>query len=114
MDIEDVYALIPQMQCEPGCMECCINFGIASRTSVEDERIKKFLRENGMNLKPSRGTTCSFLSEKGCSIYPVRPFTCRLFGTSPNYLCKKGARPVRLLHPDEEEDLFYFYRSNFF
>ncbi|HYA42720.1 MAG TPA: YkgJ family cysteine cluster protein [Syntrophobacteraceae bacterium] len=114
MDIEDLYALIPTMRCIPGCRECCIEFGVPSRTGIEDERIKSFLREHGMEMKHAVGTTCPYVCERGCAIYPVRPFTCRLYGASPNYLCKMGARPLDLLHPDEEADLLYRYQSNFF
>jgi Fe-S-cluster containining protein len=102
------------MECKPGCRECCVNFGVPSRTRLEDELIRGYLRERGMQFKQATGTTCPYVSDLGCTIYPVRPFTCRLYGTSPNYLCKLGARPLDLLHPDEEEDLFYHYRSNFF
>ena len=114
MDIEDIYSLIPDMLCKPGCKECCINFGVPSRTKVEDERIRSFLREHGMEMKQATGATCPYVSDIGCAIYPVRPFTCRLYGASPNYLCKVGARPLELLHPDEEADLFFRYRQNFF
>ncbi len=114
MEIEDVYALIPEMHCNEGCKKCCIDFGVPSRTRVEDDRIKAFLREKGMELKQASGKTCAYVSEQGCTIYPVRPFTCRLFGTSPNYLCMEGARPLRLLDPDEEAELFHHYQSNFF
>jgi len=114
MDIEDVYALIPEMQCRPGCKKCCIEFGVPSRTKAEDERIKAFLDEKGLKLKLAKNTTCPYVSDRGCEIYPVRPLTCRLFGTSPNYRCMEGAGPLRLLHPDEEEELFYHYRRNFF
>jgi Fe-S-cluster containining protein len=114
MDIEDIYALIPTMQCKPGCRECCIEFGVPSRTKIEDERLKLFLREHGMERKQAVGTTCPYVSDLGCSVYPVRPFTCRLYGVSPNYRCKIGVAPLNLLHPDEEDDLFYHYQSNFF
>jgi Fe-S-cluster containining protein len=114
VDIEDIYALIPQMQCKSGCRECCINFGVPSRTRIEDDRINAFLREHGMEMKQAVGTACPYVSDRGCTIYPVRPFTCRLYGTSPNYRCKLGAGPLELLHPDEEADLFYYYQSNFF
>ena len=40
MDIEDIYNLIPDFMCTDGCHECCQNFGVPSRTKVEDERIK--------------------------------------------------------------------------
>jgi Fe-S-cluster containining protein len=114
MDIEDIYNLLPDVGCPGGCVECCRNFGVPSRTKVEDERIREYLRTHGMELKQAMGITCPYVSEKGCTIYPVRPLTCRLYGTSPNYLCKMGVRPLRLLHPDEEEEIFYLYRKNFF
>jgi hypothetical protein len=38
----------------------------------------------------------------------------RLYGTSPNYLCKIGVEPLRILHEDEEEEIFSLYRKNFF
>ena len=118
MDIDDLYQLIPEFICSEGCYECCKNFGVPSRTKVEDERLEKFLRDNGMEPGEARGHTCPYLDETlpegGCSIYPVRPLICRLYGTSPSYLCKMGIRPARPLEGDEEEEIFYLYRKNFF
>jgi len=114
MDIEDIYALLPVFQCIPSCTECCRSFGVPSRTRVEDERIRDYLQSRGLGLQPAKGTTCPYVSASGCTIYPVRPFTCRLYGTSPNYLCKVGARPVNLLHADEEADIFHLYQTHFF
>jgi len=118
VDIEDIYELIPDLACTAGCYECCKNFGVPSRTRVEDERIKEFLQEHSMRPREAEGNACPYLDEDlhagGCSIYPVRPFICRLYGTSQNYLCKMEVRPVRLLHQDEEEEVFHLYRKNFF
>ena len=114
MDIEDLYELIPDFICPEGCHECCKSFGVPSRTRVEDERLREFLRAHSMQPGEAQGNTCPYLNERGCSIYPVRPFICRLYGTSPNYLCKMGVTPLRLMHEDEEEELFYLYRANFF
>ena len=119
MDIEDLYDLIPDLICTEGCHECCKNFGVPSRSKVEDERIKKFLRDKSRQVGEARGNACPYLDEHllgggGCSIYPVRPFICRVYGTAPNYPCKMGVRPIRVLHEDEEEELFYFYRKFFF
>ena len=114
MDIEDLYSLLPDFICNPGCIECCRLFGVATRTRVEDERIKEYLREHGMEEREAQGTTCPFVTEKGCSIHPVRPLICRLYGTSPNYRCREGVTPLRCLHEDEEEDIFNYYRANFF
>jgi Fe-S-cluster containining protein len=115
MEIEDLYELLPNLQCIPGCIHCCRNFGVPSRTRVEDERLKSYLRERGRPLGEARGTTCCpYVSEEGCTVYPVRPLTCRLYGTSANYLCELGARPLQPLDEDEEAHLMHLYRTNFF
>jgi len=114
MDIEDLYKLIPDFICTPGCHICCKNFGVPSRTRLEDERVEAFLKENSMQPGVAQGTTCPYLKESGCSIYPARPLICRLYGTSPNYKCIMEVAPFRLLHEDEEADIFYFYQTHFF
>ncbi len=110
MTLDDLYALIPDMRCLPGCTDCCRRFGVPSRTTEEDARIRTYLKVQGRDLMPAQGTTCPYLSEEGCSIYPVRPLTCRLFGASPNVLCPHGARPVELLHEDLEAEIHHRYR----
>jgi hypothetical protein len=114
MDIDDIYNLIPDFMCTNGCHECCQNFGVPSRTRTEDERIKAFLKKNAMKLGKAVGTTCPYLNELGCTIYPVRPLICRLYGTSPNYRCKMGVAPLKLLHEDEEAEIFHLYQTYFF
>lgn len=114
MKIQDLYALIPEFPCLPGCTACCRAFGIPSQTRTETRRIRKYLKEKGLPFKPAEGTTCPYVSDLGCTIYPVRPFICRLFGASPNLLCHLGARPLGLLHEDEEADLWHHYWENFF
>ena len=114
MQIEDLYGLIPDFQCTEGCHACCQDFGVPSRTPVEDKRIKTFLKENSIQLGKARGNTCPYLVETGCSIYPVRPFICRLYGTSPSYRCKMDVYPLRLLHEDEEAEILHLYQTHFF
>ena len=114
MDIDDIYNLLPDFMCTNGCLECCQNFGVPSRTKIEDERIKVFLKENAMKLGKAHGTTCPYLNELGCTIYPVRPLICRLYGTSPNYRCKMEVAPLKLLHEDEEAEIFHLYQTYFF
>ncbi|SFM59789.1 YkgJ family cysteine cluster protein [Thermodesulforhabdus norvegica] len=113
MEIDDLYAMIPRVPCPPGCITCCENFGVPSRTPVEDERIKAYLKEKGMSVKEATGTRCPYVTERGCSIYPVRPFICRLYGTSPNYMCIENYRPERLLSLEEEEELLHLYYLHF-
>ncbi|MBW1982404.1 MAG: YkgJ family cysteine cluster protein [Deltaproteobacteria bacterium] len=114
MELDDLYQLIPDFMCTPGCHECCRSFGVPSQTKAEAERIKQFLLERGRKPQPAQGTTCPYLTEEGCSIYPVRPLICRLYGTSVNYLCKEGVKPLRLLHEDEEAEIFHLYQRHFF
>ncbi len=56
MYIDDLYDLIPELMCTEGCYECCKNFGVPSRTKVEDERIKTFFREHSMQAGEPRAT----------------------------------------------------------
>ncbi|UCG12040.1 MAG: YkgJ family cysteine cluster protein [Deltaproteobacteria bacterium] len=114
MDIEDLYMLIPGFRCTEGCHECCRNFGVPARTRVEDARVKEFLREHSIKQGEARDNTCPYLGDGGCTIYPVRPLICRLYGTAPNYQCKMGVHPDRLLHEDEEAEIFHLYQANFF
>jgi hypothetical protein len=112
--IQDLYALIPGVPCLADCTACCRSFGVPSQTNIESRRIKSYLKKTGIIFKSAEGTTCPYVSDRGCTIYPVRPFICRLFGSAPNLLCHLGARPLILLHEDEEEEIWHLYRTNFF
>ncbi len=114
MDIEDLYMLIPEFPCPSGCVDCCRDFGVPSRTRVEDDRLKAYLREQGREVGVATGTTCPYVSSQGCTVYPVRPLTCRIYGSSANYLCHSGGRPLRPLDEDEEAEIFELYRRHFF
>lgn len=114
MDIDDLYALIPDVPCPSGCIACCADFGVPSRTAVEDERLRAFLKASGRDITPAVGTRCPYVSENGCTVHPVRPFTCRMYGAAPNSRCFKKVQPVELLHEDLEEELWHLYRVNFF
>jgi Fe-S-cluster containining protein len=67
-----------------------------------------------MKAGEAKGYTCPYLDETGCAIHSVRPLICRLYGTSPNYRCKMKVAPLRLLHEDEEAEIFYLYQTHFF
>lgn len=114
MEIEDLYQLIPDVICTPGCVECCKNFGVPSRTRVEDERLQAFLKKHSMQPGVAQGNTCPYLNDAGCTVYPARPLICRLYGTSANYKCKMGVAPLRVLHEDEEAEIFHLYQTHFF
>jgi Fe-S-cluster containining protein len=113
MDLEDLYDLIPSLQCNPGCIECCRGFGVPSRTRLEEDRIQEFVQKHGIERRPVEGLRCPYVSAAGCTVYPVRPLICRLYGVAPNYLCTLGVKPLRLLHEDEEVEIFHFYYEHF-
>ena len=114
LDIEDLYNMLPNVPCIPGCTVCCREFGVPCRTPVEDRRFRRFLEENQMTLGQASGTTCPYVTENGCGVYPVRPFTCRLYGASVSYRCKLGVIPLGMLDEDQEAEVLHLYRSNFF
>ena len=114
MKIEDLYNILPAFTCPNGCTACCRRFGVPSQTKIEAARIRQFLRAEGRKTGKARDTTCPYVEPSGCTIYPVRPLICRLYGVSPDYLCQKGVRPLRLLHEDEEAELWHLYREHFF
>jgi len=113
MEIQDLYHLIPDMHCIPRCIQCCKDFGVPSRTKVEEERIKRFLQERGEGLRMAEGTTCPYVTQWGCSIYPVRPLICRLYGTSKNYPCIRGVVPLNPLDEDQETEILRLYYTYF-
>jgi Fe-S-cluster containining protein len=113
MEIEDLYKLIPSFHCKAGCIECCVDFGVPSRTHIEEERIMEYVRARGVRRGEATGLRCPYVTAAGCTIYEVRPLICRLYGTSPNYLCRLRVQPVTLLHEDEEDDIFHFYYKHF-
>jgi hypothetical protein len=74
MDLDDLYQLLPEFLCTPGCHECCRSFGVPSRTKVEDERIRRFIADNRIDVREARGTTCPYLVVSlGCAIFRRAP-----------------------------------------
>lgn len=113
MEIRDLYEMIPEMKCIPNCTLCCREFGVPSRTPIEDSIIKDYIQRHGMEVRPASGTTCPYVTERGCSIYPVRPLICRLYGTSKNYPCIKGVQPLFPLDEDQEAEILNLYLTLF-
>lgn len=113
MELEDLYALIPDMICDPGCTLCCRDFGVPSRTALEQKRLVDYAQAHGIVKGPTYGNTCPYVTERGCAVHPARPLICRLYGVSPNYPCVLGIKPVCPLHEDEETEIFRLYYENF-
>ena len=103
--------LLPPMQCDPGCGECC---GPVLVTEREYEAVRTYIKAKGLVAK-AQGMTCPFYQEGTCTVYSVRPFACQLFGHVEEMPCPRGynvnisseagrravlsrGEPTRLLH----------------
>ncbi len=49
--IEDLYSLIPGLDCPGGCIACCRVFGIPSQTRIETKQIDDYLAAEGRGKK---------------------------------------------------------------
>ena len=102
--LEDLWAMIPKMECKPGCHQCC---GPTLWSRAEYETIKHFLENNGRKELEATGLSCPYLdNEKGCSIYPVRPLLCRLFGVTEGLECPEVEVQVKVSSTDGYAILF--------
>ena len=52
------------------------------------------------------------LGPNGCTVYDERPLICRLFGTTQTLPCPNGRRPVELIHPRVEKQVFEYMAEN--
>jgi Fe-S-cluster containining protein len=81
--------VIPSMQCDEHCGECC---GLVPVTETEFRRVERFIDENGIEAVHYPDGTCPFFQKGTCAIYPVRPLVCQLYGHSadPLMTCPRG------------------------
>lgn len=80
--------IIPNMQCDVGCEECCHVVGCNKK---EYEDVIRFAELR--NIKPvKQGLKCPWFQNGGCSVYDERPTVCRLYGhvDSPQMRCPRG------------------------
>ncbi len=88
--LEQVYAQLPEMQCQGLCADSCCSMAL---TVVEQRNIRE---QTGKTLPLAHaGSFCPALTMlKQCSVYEVRPAICRLWGMVPAMRCNYGCRPV--------------------
>ena len=80
------YPVLPIMQCDPGCTECC---KFAPCTKDEFYNIQEYVKKNG--IKPIRQEgQCPLYIDGKCSVYEVRPLICRLYGHHEAMTCPRG------------------------
>lgn len=101
--LKELYNKIPKFTCIPGCHACC---GPVPCNPEEQAALHL-----GTPIIPTKidNVTCIFLTDQGCSVYANRPFMCRLFGTTQNIRCPRGAKPNKLLTPKQEKKILQKY-----
>lgn len=86
--------VLPPMQCDDGCGECC---GMVPVTETEFQRVARYVKEHGIvpvehdgkNGTEAYGTCPCFIDGK-CAVYPVRPKICVVFGHAEDLPCARG------------------------
>jgi len=78
--------VLPPMQCDDGCGDCC---GFVPVTQKQLDRVVRFAKENGIT-PVEQGERCPLYQGGRCSVYPVRPPICVAFGHSERLPCSRG------------------------
>ncbi|GJJ00338.1 Fe-S oxidoreductase [Duganella rhizosphaerae] len=95
---------IPAFECVPGCHDCC---GPVRTSTAEIARLPvKSAAEHEAALA---AWSCPYLGSGGCEVYAERPLICRLFGTTPKLVCPNGRRPVEMISPLVEQEIFTYF-----
>ena len=93
--------LIPEMDCIPGCTDCC---GLFPWHPWELAQIK--------DKKYATSGRCPYSLNGGCEVYSDRPITCRLYGVAAEpweLACPHGRMPKAPLTPEEADAIFKEY-----
>ncbi len=97
---------IPAFECEPGCHDCC-----GPVTASGEEMARLPVKSDAEHAAALDQLSCPHLGEKGCQVYAERPLICRLFGTTPRLACPKGKRPVTMIDPDIEQQIYRYFEA---
>jgi hypothetical protein len=105
--IRNLRQQIPTFECVPGCHDCC---GPVTTSPEEMARLPRKTRaEQDAAMEE---LNCVHLGPNGCTVYDERPLICRLFGTTRTLPCPNGRRPVELIHPRVEKQIFEYMAAN--
>lgn len=97
--LQQIYAVIPELQCQGKCQESC---GPILMSSTELTRIAAITKPPSFC---SITLTCTKLKGGRCSIYELRPLICRLWGVVKAMACPHGCNPARWLSDSEARSL---------
>jgi hypothetical protein len=94
---------IPEMECIPGCAQCCghVPWSPEEVDLLGDDKDKL----SRLTLR------CSFY-DNGCTVYENRPITCRLFGVAEGMPCPRGV-PVTYMPEEEVRKIMKEYSKQF-
>lgn len=102
--LKQIYDRIPEMECIPGCTDCC---GPNLWAKAEWQNITNWLKAHGRRERYAQGLDCPYIRENKCSIYEVRPIICRLFGVTEKLACPCGRGPAKMLSDDKARELIH-------
>jgi hypothetical protein len=114
-----LYAVIPAMDCLPGCTACC---GHTAWSRFEWYSLAPEVRANFNFFRMG----CDFVKNGKCSVYAKRPFMCRIFGTVEQSMqpwgqiknavgrCPHGVAPEKRLTAAQAKKLTLIYYKCFF
>jgi hypothetical protein len=119
MTLAELYALVPDVDCIPGCTDCCGVIPLPLR--VEREAFGLHALEKTGSTPFSAQVPCPNSSvDEGCKIHDKRPFMCRLFGTVSGthpravgaisqMCCPHGRQPKKPISPERAKQLTIWY-----
>lgn len=94
-ELQKIYDKIPKIDCQGLCTRYC---SVIGGTKAEFHNMEQ---AGGEKPRCTNNLVCNFLKNNKCSIYRERPYVCRLYGSSPDILCKFGCVPDRVLTKEE-------------
>jgi uncharacterized protein len=98
LEMRHLWDQVPSAECKGLCVEAC---GPIDMSDVE----RKYLADKGIIIGHNFITlTCDKLKLGRCTIYEDRPLVCRLFGATPDMMCRFGCQPT--MTAQQARDLF--------
>jgi hypothetical protein len=115
--LAELYALIPAVDCIPGCTDCC---GVIPLPLREERAAFGNVPLSNFNGTPFSAYQHCPNADEGCKIHDKRPFMCRLFGTvsrdhpravgqAAGMCCPHGRQPKKPLSPERAKQLTIWY-----
>ena len=108
MTLEEVYAMIPEIECKGLCAQSC---GPIMCEPAEADRLgvgQRIVEVNGHVVAAipfDRKLRCAALRNGRCTKYDLRPTICRLWGVAESMPCLWGCVPERVLSDAEAREI---------